>query len=105
MISIAFDSTTSKFPHAAAQVQLLDQVAIGQVTPGHSATFISYLLQGGCVPLLRPTRRETPIRDGVNIVGLRIVFTVAQYRFLEGCHEHSGSTWSGYVSLGQCRSA
>ena len=88
MASIASDSATCKFPHVGAKAKLLDQVAIGQVTPGNWAMFIIYLLQGGSAPLRLCPRREIALLDEVNLVGLRNMAIIVQYRFLHGGHSH-----------------
>ncbi len=91
--------------HWLTESQLLDAVAVGQVTPGPvftTATFIGYVLHGGTgalvatlgiflpsfvfvalsgplVPLLRRSRTAGAFLDGVNVASLALMVTVTWY--------------------------
>ncbi len=91
--------------HWLSEAQLLDAVAVGQVTPGPvftTATFIGYVLHGGSgallatlgiflpsfvfvavsgrlVPLLRRSPAAGALLDGVNVASLALMVTVTFY--------------------------
>ena len=91
--------------HWLTESQLLDAVAVGQVTPGPvftTATFIGYVLHGGTgallatfgiflpsfvfvalsgliLPLLRRPRAAGAFLDGVNVASLALMATVTWY--------------------------
>jgi chromate transport protein ChrA len=91
--------------HWLIEAQLLDAVAVGQVTPGPvftTATFIGYVLHGGTgalfatlgiflpsfvfvalssrlIPRLRRSRSAGAFWDGVNVASLALMATVTWY--------------------------